>query len=138
MKGRWVGELTCVADWPGFGKQGEVLHAHGEVIVTADGNALIDKFYAGNGSGISLIVFDPAPSRSKSRVSTPVAAYIKASTIGTTETGSTRLPEATRMERGTSVSARSRLPKTEIRKLGRGRSRLAERRWVNSTTYGDA
>ncbi len=60
MKGRWVGRLTCVEDWPGFGKKGETLNAHGEVTVTADGNALIDRFYAGNGSGVSLIVFDPA------------------------------------------------------------------------------
>jgi hypothetical protein len=65
MKGRWVGELTCVLDWPGFGKKGETLNAHGEVVVAADGNALIDKFYAGNGSGVSLIVFDPGAKQIK-------------------------------------------------------------------------
>lgn len=65
MEGRWVGQLTCVADWPGFGKKGETLNAHGEVTVTADGNALIDRFYAGNGSGVSLIVLDPAAKQIK-------------------------------------------------------------------------
>ncbi len=65
MKGRWVGELTCVDDWPGFGKKGETLNAHGEVVVAADGNALIDKFYAGNGSELSLIFFDPGAKQIK-------------------------------------------------------------------------
>jgi hypothetical protein len=58
MQGRWVGAMTSVAGVASFGKKGEELVAHGEVTLAENGNALIDKFYAGNGSGISLIVYD--------------------------------------------------------------------------------
>ncbi len=53
-------------------------------------------------------------------MSTPVAVYIKAYITGTIKSGSTRLPEATQMERGMNLSVRLRLPKMAIRKLGRG------------------
>ena len=58
MQGRWVGDVTWVADWAGFGKKGEKVTAYSENRVAEDGNALILKFFGGNGSGTSLIAFD--------------------------------------------------------------------------------
>lgn len=56
--GRWVGDVTWVADWPGFGKKGDKVTAYSEITVTEDGKALITKFYGGNGSGTGLVAFD--------------------------------------------------------------------------------
>jgi len=58
MQGRWVGEVTWVTDWPGFGKRGEKVTAYWEARLAEDGNAVIGRFFAGNGSSTSLICFD--------------------------------------------------------------------------------
>jgi hypothetical protein len=58
MRGRWVGELICMADWPGVGKKGDKLFAHGLVSVVSDGSGLWDQYFIGNGSHSALIVFD--------------------------------------------------------------------------------
>ena len=53
-----MGDVTWVADWPGLGKKGEKVTAYSENTVTEDGNAMVTKFYGGNGSGTGLIAFD--------------------------------------------------------------------------------
>jgi hypothetical protein len=58
IQGRWVGDVTWVADWPGFGKRGEKVTAYWEGRVSEDGNLLIGKFVGGDGSETSLIYFD--------------------------------------------------------------------------------
>ncbi|TWU33225.1 hypothetical protein [Novipirellula artificiosorum] len=58
FQGRWVGDITWVADWPGLGKKGEKVTAYSENTVAEDGNALITKFYGGNGSGTGIVAFD--------------------------------------------------------------------------------
>ncbi len=58
--GRWVGEVTWVTDWPGLGKKGDKVTCYSETRITEDGNALINKFYGGNGSGSSITVYDAA------------------------------------------------------------------------------
>ncbi|MCU0960554.1 MAG: hypothetical protein MUF48_10670 [Pirellulaceae bacterium] len=58
MQGRWVGDVTWVADWPGLGKQGEKVTAYSENTVAQDGNVMVTKFYGGNGSAIGLVAFD--------------------------------------------------------------------------------
>jgi hypothetical protein len=58
MEGRWVGEVTWVADWEGFGKKGDTVTAYGENTITEDGHALMMKFYGGNGSGSGIATFD--------------------------------------------------------------------------------
>lgn len=59
MQGRWVGDITWVADWPGLGKKGDKVTAYIESTLTEDGHALITKFYGGNGSGTGMVAFDP-------------------------------------------------------------------------------
>jgi len=58
QEGRWVCDITWVADWPGIGKKGDKVTAYSQCTVTEDGNALIGKFYGGNGSGTWLAGFD--------------------------------------------------------------------------------
>jgi hypothetical protein len=58
FQGRWVGEVTLVADIPGVGKRGEKVTAYSEIRVAEDGNALIGKWYGGNGSATFLAVYD--------------------------------------------------------------------------------
>lgn len=58
IQGRWIGDITWSADAPGLGKKGERVTTYWEGTITEDGNALLGKFYGGNGSGTWLIVFD--------------------------------------------------------------------------------
>jgi hypothetical protein len=58
IQGRWVGDVTWVADWPGFGKRGDKVTAYWEGRLAEDGNILIGKFFGGDGSETSLIYFD--------------------------------------------------------------------------------
>jgi hypothetical protein len=57
-KGRWLGEVTWVADFPGFGKKGEKVTAYAENSIVEDGNAMMARFQGGQGSGTELIVYD--------------------------------------------------------------------------------
>jgi hypothetical protein len=66
-QGRWVGEVTWVADFPGFGKRGEKVTAYSESWVAEDGNALIVRFFGGKGSGTGLIVYDARTKRIRSQ-----------------------------------------------------------------------
>lgn len=58
IEGRWIGEVTWITDWPGYGKKGDKVTAYAENQIVADGNAISGPFYAGNGKGTRLIVFD--------------------------------------------------------------------------------
>ena len=58
MEGRWIGDVIWVADWPGFGKKGDKVTAYLDFKVTDGGNALVGKYYGGQGSGTSLTFFD--------------------------------------------------------------------------------
>lgn len=58
MEGRWVGDVTWVADWPAYGKRGEKVTAYFEGKIVEDGHALIGRFFGGIGSGSSLLIFD--------------------------------------------------------------------------------
>ena len=58
LAGRWVGQVTWVADWPGQGKKGDKVTGYWEGKLTEDGNALTTKFFGGNGSASSMIVYD--------------------------------------------------------------------------------
>ncbi len=57
--GRWLGDVTLVADWPGIGKQGEKVGGHWAVRWTADRRGLEDEWYGGNGTGKSIYFWDP-------------------------------------------------------------------------------
>jgi hypothetical protein len=56
--GRWVGKVKWTADWPGFGKKGDIATCYLDVKQVEDGNAMIGKFYGGAGSGTVLWVYD--------------------------------------------------------------------------------
>jgi hypothetical protein len=64
-QGRWVGDVTWVADWPGFGKRGEKVTAYWEGKVAEDGNVLIGKFFGGKGSSTGIVFFDQGAKRIK-------------------------------------------------------------------------
>ena len=58
MAGRWVGQVTFIADWPGQGKKGEKVTAYCENRIAKDGNAITTECFGGTGSGVSVIVYD--------------------------------------------------------------------------------
>ena len=58
FKGRWVGDVTLVADWPAFGKRGDKITAYIEITPIEDGNAMLSRVYGGTGSGTGIVVFD--------------------------------------------------------------------------------
>ena len=64
-EGRWIGEVTWVADWPGLGKRGEKVTAYYEGQFSDDRSAFLGKFYGGSGSGTLLTVFDAGTKRIK-------------------------------------------------------------------------
>lgn len=58
LQGRWVGDITWVADFPGFGKKGEKVTAYAEVKIVEDGNVMIQRFFGGAGSGTVFYAYD--------------------------------------------------------------------------------
>ena len=57
MQGRWVGDVTWVADWPGFGKKGDKVTAYAEHRIVEDGNVMTSRFFGGTGSGTGLCIY---------------------------------------------------------------------------------
>jgi len=66
-QGRWGGEVTWVADFPGFGKKGEKVTAYAENWVVEDGSAMIMRFHGGQGSATGIIAYDPRTKRIRSQ-----------------------------------------------------------------------
>jgi hypothetical protein len=58
MEGRWVGDVTWIADWPGYGKKGDNVTCYWESRIIADGNALSEVYYGGNGMATGITYFD--------------------------------------------------------------------------------
>jgi hypothetical protein len=65
-QGRWVGDVTWVADFPGFGRKGEKVTAYADCKTAHDGNALIVNYYGGNGSATWMVAFDAGAKQIKS------------------------------------------------------------------------
>ena len=57
MEGRWVGEVTWIADWPGLGKKGDKVTGYSGIRAAADGHALVGHFHGGNGTGRWITVY---------------------------------------------------------------------------------
>lgn len=57
--GRWVGDVTWIADWAGFGKRGDKVTAYWEGRLCADGNTLATRYYGGNGTAVGMRFYDP-------------------------------------------------------------------------------
>lgn len=58
MLGRWVGEMTPVAQGDAFGEAGKTITGYASSRMTEDGNALLCKVYGGEGTGTWLIAHD--------------------------------------------------------------------------------
>jgi len=58
MEGRWVGQITWIADWPGFGKKGDKVTGYSSISAAADGRALVGQFYGGDGTGKWITLYD--------------------------------------------------------------------------------
>ena len=65
-EGRWIGNVTWVTDWPGFGKKGDKITAYYEARKSEDGNAVITRFLGGPGSETGLVFYDPAAKKIRS------------------------------------------------------------------------
>ena len=57
--GRWVGDVTWIADWPGFGKRGDKVTAYWEAQLAADGKTIVFRYFGGNGTAVGMRFFDP-------------------------------------------------------------------------------
>ena len=60
MEGRWIGDVTWVADWPGLGKKGEKVTAYSEWTRAEDGNVMNVRFFGGTGSASGMLAYDAA------------------------------------------------------------------------------
>ncbi|HAA61896.1 MAG TPA: hypothetical protein DCE39_13295 [Planctomycetaceae bacterium] len=58
MKGRWIGEVIWITDWPGFGKKGDKVTAYMDFSVAEGGNVMVGRFFAGPGSGTIMVHYD--------------------------------------------------------------------------------
>ena len=58
MEGRWRGDVTFVADWPGLGKRGEKTVAFLDCKRTDDGRGLSIRFFGGAGSASGFAAYD--------------------------------------------------------------------------------
>ena len=65
FEGRWVGDVTWVADWAAYGKRGDKVTAYFEGKIIEDGNAFMGRFFGGTGSGTSLVMYDAGAKRIK-------------------------------------------------------------------------
>ncbi len=63
--GRWLGDVTWVADWPGLGKKGDKAVVHLAVRWIADKKGLEDEGVGGQGTGKSIYFFDPSSKKIK-------------------------------------------------------------------------
>lgn len=70
LKGRWVGDVIWVADWPGFGKRGDKVTAYFERKIAADGNALVSRYFGGQGSASTILTYDAGAKQIKELVAT--------------------------------------------------------------------
>ena len=64
-EGRWVGDVTWIADWPGWGTKGDKVTAYFEARIVADGKVVSGVYYGGNGMGTGITYFDPGTKQIK-------------------------------------------------------------------------
>lgn len=60
LVGRWIGDATLVADWPGIGKKGEKVVNHLTYRWIADRRGIEAEAFAGQGTGKGIYFWDPA------------------------------------------------------------------------------
>ena len=60
MVGRWIGEVTLIADYPGIGTKGEKVIGHSVTRWIADRRGLEGEWFSGQGVGKAIAFWDPA------------------------------------------------------------------------------
>ena len=65
LQGRWIGDVTYITDWPGFGKKGEKVTAYFQARPSLDGNGMITSFLGGKGSERGMFYYDAAAKRTR-------------------------------------------------------------------------
>ena len=64
VEGRWIGATTLAADSP-FGKKGDKVTTHFDSVLVSDGNVLIGRFTAGDGTLSWIVSYDPGAKKIK-------------------------------------------------------------------------
>jgi hypothetical protein len=59
FEGRWISDVTWIADWPGFGKRGDTVTGYWETRMDIDGKVFVARFYGGNGTARGMRFYDP-------------------------------------------------------------------------------
>jgi len=67
MKGRWIGEVIWITDWPGFGKKGDKVTTYVEWTIGEGGKVLLGRFYGGPGSATFMAHYDARARQIKDR-----------------------------------------------------------------------
>jgi hypothetical protein len=103
LVGRWVGQVTWVADWPGQGKKGDKVTGYSEAKLSEDGNAIITKFFGGTGSSSSIVVYDAGAKQIKeiavdSGGTVTINIYSKVSPTKWAETSTGSLADGSKVE----------------------------------------
>ncbi|MHB8897518.1 MAG: hypothetical protein ACYC6Y_02085 [Thermoguttaceae bacterium] len=60
MEGRWLGDVTWVTDFPGFGKRGEKVTTYAENKISEDAHVMTSRFFGGTGSATAICLYDIA------------------------------------------------------------------------------
>ena len=58
VEGRWIGEVTWIADWPGIGKKGDKVTCYTVTTIESDGHTLVSRFLGGGGTFTGITVYD--------------------------------------------------------------------------------
>lgn len=69
VQGRWIGDITLIADWPGLNrKQGEKVIGYQVVRWVADGHALLTESIVGDGTSQMFEYWDPISKQIRGRM----------------------------------------------------------------------
>jgi hypothetical protein len=66
MVGRWIGDVTLIADWPGLGNRGDKVVAYVTVDWIADGEAFEIEWFGGIGTSKEIFGWDAAEKKVRS------------------------------------------------------------------------
>jgi hypothetical protein len=66
LQGRWIGDVTLIADWPGLGKRGEKVVAYVNADWIVDGHAFEIVWHGGAGCSKEIFVWDAGAKKVRS------------------------------------------------------------------------
>ena len=59
LEGRWICDVTWIADGPGLGKRGDTVTGYWDTRMDLDGKLFVARFYGGNGTARGMRFYDP-------------------------------------------------------------------------------